>query len=75
MNLWLIPILPLIGFLLNGLFGKRLSRPVVSLIAVGSVAASFAYVLLVLSKAVAYRRSGLGTLLHLDSKRLPEHRL
>jgi NADH-quinone oxidoreductase subunit L len=50
MNLWLIPLLPLIGFLLNGLFGKRLRRPVVSLIAVGSVAASFLYVLFVLSK-------------------------
>ena len=50
MNLWLIPLLPLLGFLLNGLFGKRLSRSMVSLIAVGSVAASFAYVLFVLSK-------------------------
>ena len=50
MNLWLIPLLPLIGFLLNGIFGKRLSRPIVSLIAVGSVAASFVYVLFVLSK-------------------------
>jgi NADH-quinone oxidoreductase subunit L len=50
MNLWLIPLLPLIGFLLNGLFGKLLARPVVSLIAVGSVAFSFLYVLFVLSK-------------------------
>jgi NADH-quinone oxidoreductase subunit L len=50
MNLWLIPLLPLIGFVLNGLFGKHLRRPVVSLIAVGSVAASFLYVLFVLSK-------------------------
>jgi NADH-quinone oxidoreductase subunit L len=50
MNLWLIPLLPLIGFLLNGLFGKRMSKPIVNLIAVGSVALSFAYVLFVLSK-------------------------
>jgi NADH-quinone oxidoreductase subunit L len=49
MNLWLIPLFPLIGFLLNGLFGRRLQKPVVNLIAVGSVALSFAYVLYVLS--------------------------
>jgi NADH-quinone oxidoreductase subunit L len=50
MILWLIPLFPLLGFLLNGLFGKRLAKPVVSLFAVGSVALSFAYVLLFLSK-------------------------
>ncbi|MCU1295457.1 MAG: dehydrogenase subunit [Bryobacterales bacterium] len=51
MHLWLIPLFPLLGFLLNGLFGKRLAKPAVSLIAVGSVALSFLYVLYVLSKA------------------------
>jgi NADH-quinone oxidoreductase subunit L len=50
MHLWLIPLLPLLGFLLNGLVGKRLGKPTVSLIAVGSVALSFLYVLYVLSK-------------------------
>ena len=50
MNLWLIPLFPLLGFLLNGLFGKRLSKPVISAIAVGSVAASFLFVLYTLSK-------------------------
>jgi len=30
---WLIPILPLVGALLNGLFGKRLSNSVVAAIA------------------------------------------
>jgi NADH-quinone oxidoreductase subunit L len=50
MNLWLIPFFPLVGFLLNGLLGKRLSKPIVSLIAVGSVAASFAFVLALLGK-------------------------
>ena len=50
MNLWLIPFFPLVGFLLNGLLGRRLSKPIVSLIAVGSVAASFAFVLAVLGK-------------------------
>lgn len=50
MNLWLIPIFPLIGFLLNGLWGKRLSKSAINLIAVGSVAASFTYVVVVFSK-------------------------
>ncbi|MBV8550815.1 MAG: NADH-quinone oxidoreductase subunit L [Acidobacteriaceae bacterium] len=50
MNLWLIPFFPLIGFFLNGLLGRRLSKPLVNLIAVGSVAASFVCVLVVLSK-------------------------
>src|SRR5882724_9974517 len=50
MNLWLIPFFPLVGFLLNGLFGKRVSKPIVSLVAVGSVAASFAFVLALLGK-------------------------
>src|SRR5689334_7555062 len=45
MQLWLIPILPLAGFLLNGLFGRRLSKSVVNLIAVGSVLLSFLCVL------------------------------
>jgi NADH-quinone oxidoreductase subunit L len=39
--IWLIPLVPLAGFLLNGLFGKSFSKPVVSLIACGSVAVSF----------------------------------
>jgi NADH-quinone oxidoreductase subunit L len=50
MNLWLIPFFPLVGFLLNGLLGKRLSKPIVSLIAIASVAASFAFVLALLGK-------------------------
>jgi NADH-quinone oxidoreductase subunit L len=49
MNLWLIPLFPLIGFLINGLFGRRLSKAVINVIAIGSVAVSFAYVLWVIS--------------------------
>jgi len=45
MQLWLIPIFPFLGFLLNGLFGRRLSKPVVSMIACGSVLLSFLWVL------------------------------
>src|SRR5678816_1775933 len=40
--LWLIPILPLAGATLNGVFGKRLSKNVISVIAAGSVGLSFA---------------------------------
>ncbi|HTR37410.1 MAG TPA: NADH-quinone oxidoreductase subunit L [Bryobacteraceae bacterium] len=45
MSLWLIPIFPLLGFLVNGLFGRRFSKGIVNLFAIGSVALSFAWVL------------------------------
>jgi len=44
MNLWLIPILPLLGFLANGLFGRRIPKALINTFAVGSVALSFAWV-------------------------------
>jgi NADH-quinone oxidoreductase subunit L len=44
MNLWLIPIFPLLGFLANGLFGRRIPKALINLFAVGSVALSFAWV-------------------------------
>lgn len=44
-HLWLIPFFPLVGFLINGLFGKRMSKSMVGMIAIGSVALSFAWVL------------------------------
>jgi NADH-quinone oxidoreductase subunit L len=44
MNLWLIPILPFLGFLVNGLFGKRIPKALINVIAVGSVALSFLWV-------------------------------
>ncbi len=50
MTLWLIPFFPLIGFLLNGLFGKRLSKSVINIIAIGSVTVSFLYVVALLVK-------------------------
>ncbi|HZI50878.1 MAG TPA: NADH-quinone oxidoreductase subunit L [Terriglobia bacterium] len=40
--LWLIPLLPLVGAVLNGVFGKRLSRGAIGAIAAGSVGLSFA---------------------------------
>ncbi|MGD0309106.1 MAG: NADH-quinone oxidoreductase subunit L [Acidobacteriota bacterium] len=39
--LWLIPLLPLMGSALNGIFGKRFPKPLISAIACGSVGASF----------------------------------
>jgi NADH-quinone oxidoreductase subunit L len=45
MQLWLIPILPLAGFVINGLFGRRFSKGLINTIAIGSVVLSFAWVL------------------------------
>ncbi|HEY3744328.1 MAG TPA: NADH-quinone oxidoreductase subunit L [Bryobacteraceae bacterium] len=45
MQLWLIPIFPLIGFLINALLGRRLTKPVINAVACGSVALSFLWVL------------------------------
>lgn len=39
--LWLIPLLPLAGSALNGILGKRFPKPLISIIACGSVGASF----------------------------------
>jgi len=45
MQLWLIPILPLAGFLINGIFGRRFSKSLVNTVAIGSVVLSFLWVL------------------------------
>src|SRR6185369_12632109 len=45
MLLWLIPIFPLAGFLINGVFGRRFSKSLVNAVAIGSVVLSFAWVL------------------------------
>ncbi|MBK7926231.1 MAG: NADH-quinone oxidoreductase subunit L [Bryobacterales bacterium] len=44
-HLWLIPFFPLAGFLVNGIFGRRFSKSLISMVAVGSVALSFAWAL------------------------------
>ena len=44
-NLWLIPALPFLGFLINGIFGRKLPKSVINLIAVSSVVLSFLWVL------------------------------
>jgi len=53
-QLWPIPILPLLGFLLNGIFGKRLAKPVINAIAVGSVVLSFLWVVKTLNALGAF---------------------
>ena len=45
MQLWLIPALPLAGFLINGLFGRRFSKGLVNTFAIGSVVLAFLWVL------------------------------
>lgn len=39
--IWLIPVLPLIGFIINGLFGKSLGKKAVSIIGPGASAGAF----------------------------------
>jgi NADH-quinone oxidoreductase subunit L len=48
-HFWLIPILPLAGFAVNGLFGRRLPKSVINAVAIGSVLLSFLWVLKTLS--------------------------
>jgi NADH-quinone oxidoreductase subunit L len=43
-QLWLIPAFPLLGFLVNGIFGRRRANAFVSAVAIGSVLLSFAWV-------------------------------
>ncbi|MDP3025456.1 MAG: NADH-quinone oxidoreductase subunit L [candidate division Zixibacteria bacterium] len=38
---WLIPLLPLIGFVINGILGRRLGKTLVSLIGCGTIGVSF----------------------------------
>ncbi len=45
MHLWLIPALPLAGFLINGLFGRRMPKALINAVAVGTVLLSLAWVL------------------------------
>jgi NADH-quinone oxidoreductase subunit L len=45
MQLWLIPLLPLAGFLINGIFGRRFPKSLINTVAIGSVLLSFAWVL------------------------------
>jgi NADH-quinone oxidoreductase subunit L len=50
-NLWIIPALPFLGFLINGIFGRKLPKTMVSIVAVASVVLSFIWVLKVWATA------------------------
>ena len=43
--LWLIPAFPLLGFLVNGIFGRRRTNAFVNAVAIGSVLLSLAWVI------------------------------
>jgi NADH-quinone oxidoreductase subunit L len=49
---WLIPVFPLIGFLINGLVGKRFSEKAIGWIGTASVGASFVVALLIFLELV-----------------------
>jgi NADH-quinone oxidoreductase subunit L len=40
-NLWIIPLLPLLGSAINGLFGKKWPNKIVNSVAVGSTGLAF----------------------------------
>ena len=42
-SIWLIPLFPALGFIINGVFGKRLSKPAINVVACGSVLTSFVF--------------------------------
>ena len=53
----LVPLFPLVGFLINGFFGKKLSKSVSGMLASGAVLASFV----------------VSVLLFMEARHLPEH--
>ena len=50
LHLWLLPLLPLAGFLCNGTLGRRLPKSLVTLIALLASGAAFAQVLWIASR-------------------------
>ena len=70
LHLWLIPVLPFVGFLLNGLMGRRLPKAVVSAIALLAPLGSFlvvlwAAMLMIPDAAVGY--GGYGAMPHVEN--------
>jgi len=50
-HLWLIPALPFLGFLINGIFGRKLPKSLITAVAVASVLLSFGWVMKVFMTA------------------------
>jgi len=59
MQLWLIPILPLAGCAINGLFGRRYSNVMVTLVALLGSGAAFAWALVVAMRFAALSASAI----------------
>jgi len=64
LHLWLLPILPLAGFLVNGLFGRRFPKALVSAVAILATAIP------VIQVATIVARFGSLTLPHVERSRL-----
>ncbi len=56
--IWLIPLLPLSGFLINGILGKKLGKTLVSWIGCGSVGLSFLISIKVLFELLSFPAEG-----------------
>src|SRR5579872_4520004 len=54
MHLWLIPLFPFLGFLINGLFGRRWSKTMLNVCCIGSVVLSFLWVVKTLASLGAF---------------------
>jgi len=52
-NLWLVPVWPLVGFLTNGFFGRRIGKRAVGMIACGSVGLSLLFSLTAVAELLA----------------------
>ncbi len=66
-HLWLIPALPLAGFVVNGVLGRRLPKAVIHSIAVGTVALAFLWVVKTLFSLGAFEEAHVeqyGTWIH-----------
>ena len=55
---WLIPLFPLIGFLLNGLYGKRIGNKSVGIVSSGAILLSFVVSLFLLIKYIGLNQPG-----------------
>jgi NADH-quinone oxidoreductase subunit L len=53
LNLWLLPLFPLAGFAINGIFGRRMPKSMVSLVALLFPAAAFVQVLWIINRVHA----------------------
>ena len=55
---WLIPLFPLVGFLLNGLYGKRIGNRIVGLVSCTAIFLSFVVSLFLLLKYIGLNQPG-----------------